>query len=250
MCIEISISFSMERIQIFFYTFEPFKRVIITSILINNSISHSIMSEMPANSNQSESCPLKKVAVFCGASLGFKEVYRQDAIALGEYFAEKGIGMVYGGGKIGMMGAIADAMLRKNGEVIGVIPHLLRHEEVAHADITEMHVSKTMSERKVTISKMVDGYIALAGGFGTLDEIFEALTLGQLAIENKPVGILNTNGFFDALLNQLDVMVKEGFLRAENRKMLIVSNSIPDLIDKMNAYQAPKVSKLVDTVGS
>jgi len=240
----------MERIQLFFYIFEPFKRVIITSIFLNKSISYSIMSEMLANSIQSESCQLKKVAVFCGASMGFNEVYRQDAIALGEFFAEKGISMVYGGGKIGMMGAIADAMLRLNGEVIGVIPHLLRHEEVAHADISEMHVSKTMSERKVIISKMVDGYIALAGGFGTLDEIFEALTLGQLAIENKPVGILNTNGFFDALLNQLDVMVKEGFLRAENRKMLIVSNSIPDLIDKMNTYQAPKVSKLVDTVGS
>lgn len=193
---------------------------------------------------------MQKIAVFCGASLGFNELYQNEAKALGEYFAEKEITMVYGGGKIGMMGAIADAMLKKNGKVIGVIPHLLRHEEVEHADISEMHVSKTMSERKVTISKMVDGYIALAGGYGTLDEIFEALTLGQLAIENKPVGILNTNGFFDALLTQLDVMVKEGFLRVENRNMLIVSKSIPDLMEKMQNYQAPKVSKLVDTVGS
>jgi hypothetical protein len=193
---------------------------------------------------------MRKIAVFCGASLGFNEVYRKDAMALGEYFAEKKIAMVYGGGKIGMMGAIADAMLSKNGEVIGVIPHLLRHEEVEHSEITEMHVSKSMSERKVIISKMVDGYIALAGGFGTLDEIFEVLTMGQLAIENKPVGLLNTNGFFDALLTQLDVMVKEGFLRIENRNMLIVSQSIPDLITRMYDYKAPKVSKLVNTVGS
>jgi len=193
---------------------------------------------------------MHKIAVFCGASIGFNEIYRKDAIALGEFFAENGIELIYGGGKIGIMGAIADAVLHKNGKVIGVIPHLLRHEEVEHANISEMHVSKTMSERKVIISKMVDGYIALAGGFGTLDEIFEALTLGQLAIENKPVGILNTNGFFDALLLQLDVMVREGFLRPENRNMLIVSKSIPELIEKMYTYEAPKVSKLVNTVGS
>lgn len=191
-----------------------------------------------------------KIGVFCGASAGFNEVYKNEAKKLGLYFVDHNITMVYGGGKIGMMGAIADAMLAKGGNVIGVIPHLLQHEEVAHNAIDEMHVSKTMSERKVKISKLVDGYIALAGGYGTLDEIFEALTLGQLAIENKPIGILNTNGFYDALLMQLDKMVVEGFLRQENRNMLIVDDSIPDLIKKMNNYQAPKVNKLVDTVGS
>ncbi len=193
---------------------------------------------------------MKKIAVFCGASAGFSEIYKNEAKKLGEYFVEKNITMVYGGGKIGMMGAIADAMLAKGGNVIGVIPHLLRHEEVEHSEINEMHVSNTMSERKVTISKMVDGYIALAGGFGTLDEIFEALTLGQLAIEQKPIGILNTNGFYNYLLGQLDKMVEEGFLRAENREMLLVSNSIPELLDKMKNYDPPKVNKLVDTVGS
>ena len=193
---------------------------------------------------------MQTIAVFCGASLGFNEIYRREAIALGNFFAEQNITMVYGGGKIGMMGTIANAMLQKNGKVIGVIPHLLRHEEVAHSDISEMHVVQSMSKRKVKISKMVDGYIALAGGFGTLDEIFEALTLGQLAIENKPIGILNTNKFFDPLLQQLDVMVAEGFLRPENRAMLLVSDSIAELFQKMQDYQAPKVDKLVDTVGS
>ena len=127
-------------------------------------------------------------------------VYRNEAIKLGNHFIEKNIGLVYGGGKIGMMGILADTMIEKNGIVIGFIPGLLRHEEVAHTNITEMIVTKTMSKRKVKISKLVDGYIALPGGFGTLDEIFEALTLGQLGIENKPVGILNTNGFFNHLI--------------------------------------------------
>lgn len=193
---------------------------------------------------------MKKIAVFCGASSGFKNIYREKAAELGSYFVENKIAMVYGGGKIGMMGAIADAMLSKKGEVIGVIPHLLRHEEVEHSEVSKMLFSKTMSERKVSISKMVDGYIALAGGFGTLDEIFEALTLGQLGIETKPVGILNTNGFFDPMLQQLDKMVAEGFLKSENKAMLLVHESIPDLIEAMYAYKAPKITKLVNTVGS
>lgn len=193
---------------------------------------------------------MRKVAIFCGASAGFNNTYREKATELGSYFAENNIAMVFGGGKIGMMGAIADAMLQKNGKVIGVIPHLLRHEEVEHNGVSEMLVSENMSDRKVIISKMVDGYIALAGGFGTLDEIFEALTLGQLGIEKKPVGILNTNGFFDPLLQQLDRMVEEGFLKQENRTMLLVSESIPELLKAMYAYKAPVVTKVVNTVGS
>lgn len=193
---------------------------------------------------------MKKLAVFCGASLGFDTTFRNDAIALAHYFANHRIAMVYGGGKIGMMGVLAETMLQQKGEVIGVIPHFLRHEEVAHDNLTEMVVVKKMSERKVVISKMVEGYIALAGGFGTLDEIFEALTLGQLGIEQKPIGLLNTKGFFTPLLQQLDVMVQEGFLKMENRNMLIVSDSINDLLLKMNQFVPVKVSKLVDTVGS
>ena len=193
---------------------------------------------------------MKKVAVFCGSSLGFSEVYKNDAIKLGNYFAENNIGLVYGGGKIGMMGVLADTIIDKKGEVIGVIPGLLRHEEVAHTNITEMIVTKTMSKRKVKISRLVDGYIALPGGFGTLDEIFEALTLGQLGIEQKPVGILNTNGFFNFLIKQLDVMVKEGYLKQSNKDMLIVSNSIDDLLMKMFNYKAPVMTKVINKVVS
>lgn len=191
---------------------------------------------------------MKKVAVFCGSSLGFNEIYKNDAIKLGIHFAEKNIGLVYGGGKIGMMGILADTIIDKKGEVIGVIPGLLRQEEVAHANITEMIVTKTMSKRKVKISKLVDGYIALPGGFGTLDEIFEALTLGQLGIEKKPVGILNTNGFFNHLLKQLDVMVTEGYLKQSNKEMLIISESVDDLILQMFNYKAPEMTKVINKV--
>ncbi len=191
---------------------------------------------------------MKKVAVFCGSSLGFNEVYKNSAIELGNYFIDKNIGLVYGGGKIGMMGVIADTMISKKGEVIGVIPGLLRSEEVAHDNISEMIVTKTMSKRKVKISRLVDGYIALPGGFGTLDEIFEALTLGQLGIESKPIGILNVNGFFDPLILQLDIMVKEGYLKQSNKEMLIMSDSVEDLLDQMFKYKAPKMTKIINKV--
>ena len=191
---------------------------------------------------------MERIAVFCGSSTGFNRTYVDDAKKLGIYMAKNNIGLVYGGGKIGIMGAIADAVLENKGEVIGVIPDMLRHAEVAHTKITEMIVTKKMSKRKVTISKLVSGYIALAGGFGTLDEIFEAMTLGQLGIENKPIGILNTNRYFDHILKQFDVMVKEGFLKSSNRNMIIVSNSVEELIFKMNNYKAPVVSKIVKSI--
>ena len=191
---------------------------------------------------------MKKIAVFCGASIGFNSVYKDDAQRVGAFFGENNIGLVYGGGKIGMMGALADELLKHNGEVIGIIPHLLVHEEVVHSELSELIKTKTMSSRKVKISKLVDGYIALAGGFGTLDEIFEALTLGQLGIESKPIGLLNTQGFFSPMLAQLDLMVQEGFLKKENRDMVLVSDTIENLIEQMYAYKAPKMSKIVHTV--
>ncbi|MDX5585166.1 MAG: TIGR00730 family Rossman fold protein [Aureibaculum sp.] len=191
---------------------------------------------------------MERIAVFCGSSAGYNRIYANEAKKLGVYMATNNIGLVYGGGKIGIMGALADSVLENKGEVIGVIPDMLRHVEVVHTKITEMIVTKKMSKRKVTISKLVSGYIALAGGFGTLDEIFEAMTLGQLGIEKKPVGILNTNGYFDHLLKQLDVMVKEGFLKSSNRNMVIVSNSVEELIFQMNNYKAPDVSKIVKPV--
>jgi uncharacterized protein (TIGR00730 family) len=191
---------------------------------------------------------LKKIVVFCGSSLGFSPIYKEAAVTLGNYFVENKISLVYGGGKIGMMGMLADTILAQNGEVIGVIPKLLEKEEVVHAGVEEMIVCKKMSERKVIMSKLVDGYITLPGGFGTLDELFEALTLGQLQIEQKPIGLLNVNGFFDAVLLQLDKMVEEGYLKTAGRNLLLVANSVKELMQKMDAYKAPKIAPIINKV--
>ena len=193
---------------------------------------------------------MNRIVVFCGSSLGFKPIYKEAAVELGNYFAHNKIGLVYGGGKIGMMGVLADTILAHNGEVIGVIPKLLEKEEVVHSGVEEMIVCKKMSERKVIMSKLIDGYITLPGGFGTLDELFEALTLGQLQIEQKPIGLLNVNGFFDAVLLQLDKMVEEGFLKQANRDMLFISNSVNDLMKKMNNYKTPKTEHVINKVVS
>ena len=191
---------------------------------------------------------LKKIVVFCGSSLGFSPIYKEAAVTLGNYFVKNKISLVYGGGKIGMMGMLADTILAQNGEVIGVIPKLLEKEEVVHAGVEEMIVCKKMSERKVIMSKLVDGYITLPGGFGTLDELFEALTLGQLQIEQKPIGLLNVNGFFDAVLLQLDKMVEEGYLKTAGRNLLLVATSVKELMQKMDACKAPKIVPIINKV--
>ena len=193
---------------------------------------------------------MNKIVVFCGSSLGFNPIYKEAAISLGNYFAENKIGLVYGGGKIGMMGVLSSTNLAQKGEVIGVVPKLLEKEEVLHTGVEEMIVCKTMSERKVIMSKLVDGYITLPGGFGTLDELFEALTLGQLHIEQKPIGLLNVNGFFDAILLQLDKMVEEGYVKQDNRNLLIVEASVTELMKKMHQYTAPKISPVIQKVVS
>jgi hypothetical protein len=191
---------------------------------------------------------MNRIVVFCGSSLGFNPVYKEAAIELGTYFVQHKIGLVYGGGKIGMMGALSDTILDLNGEVIGVIPKLLEKEEVVHAGVEEMIICKKMSERKVIMSKLVDGYITLPGGFGTLDELFEALTLGQLHIEQKPIGLLNVNGFFDAILIQIDKMVAEGYIKSQNLNLLIVAATVDELMQKMNRYKAPEITHIINKV--
>ena len=191
---------------------------------------------------------MKKIVVFCGSSLGFNPIYKKAAIELGNYFVKNNIGLVYGGGKIGMMGILSDTILAKNGDVIGVIPKLLEKEEVLHNEVEEMIVCKNMSERKVIMSKLVDGYITLPGGFGTLDELFEALTLNQLQIEQKPVGLLNVNGFFDATLLQLNKMVEEGYIKPQNLKLLLVASTVNELLHKMNNYKSPEISHVINKV--
>lgn len=193
---------------------------------------------------------MKRVAVFCGSSMGFNKIYAREAKKLGAYLAGRQLTLVYGGANRGLMGILADSVLENKGEAIGVIPDLIRKEEIAHTGLTQLIITKKMSERKEMISKYADGYIAMAGGFGTLDELFEALTLSQLGIESKPVGILNTGGYFDPMISQLDRMVKEGFLKAENRDMLLVEKTVEALIERMEKHQVVKVSKIVNKIAS
>jgi len=191
-----------------------------------------------------------RITVFCGSSLGFNPIYKEAAIALGNRFVKDNITLVYGGSKIGLMGAVANTILEKGGNVEGVIPTLLEKEEVVHTQITNLTIAKTMSERKVMMSKMADAYITLPGGFGTLDELFETLTLSQLHIEQKPIGLLNINNFFDATLAQLDKMVEEGYLKAANKNLLIVGSSVDDLYEKMKAFVPQQKSHVINKVVS
>ncbi|MEP5610847.1 MAG: TIGR00730 family Rossman fold protein [Cyclobacteriaceae bacterium] len=190
---------------------------------------------------------MKSVAVFCGASDGSLPIYSEQAQNLGEKLASDGIRVIYGGAKIGIMGKVAEGALNAGGEVIGVIPSFLQTVEVAHDSLTEMFVVKTMHERKTKMNELSDGIIALPGGFGTMEEFFEILTWGQLGLHSKPMGLLNVNGFYDSLIAQFDVMVDSQLLKSVNREMVLVSDSINDLLVKMQKYKAPSVEKWITT---
>lgn len=188
---------------------------------------------------------MKSIAVFCGSSSGNNGIYEEQAVLLGKTLAQKRIQLIYGGGKVGLMGVIANAALGAGGHVTGVIPGFLQTREVAHDNLTEMFRVDSMHERKALIDKLCDGVIAMPGGFGTLDELFEMLTWGQLGLHQKPVGLLNINGYFSHILKAIETMVNEGFLKQINRDMVLVCEDIPDLLHKMSSYRAPDVPKLI-----
>ena len=189
---------------------------------------------------------LNALSVFCGSSIGNVESFRSDGFKLGQYFGTHKIQLVYGGAKVGLMGVIADAALKHGGQVIGVIPDFIKTKEVAHEGLTQLIEVKTMHERKMKMFEISDGAIVLPGGFGTMDEMFELLTWGQLGLHKKPIGILNTMGFYDYLIKFLDQMVLTGLLRMSNRDMLIVSHDMDDLIDRMKNYEAPLKAKWME----
>ncbi|RZK84382.1 MAG: TIGR00730 family Rossman fold protein [Pedobacter sp.] len=170
---------------------------------------------------------MKRVTVFCASSFGTDPEFEKQAFLLGKTLADNGIGLVYGGANVGLMGAVANGALQGNGEVIGVLPHFLQQKELAHNGLTELILVETMHERKTKMNDLSDGVIALPGGFGTLEELFEILTWGQLGLHKKPVAILNSNGFYNELIAFIDTMVNKGVLKAVNRDMLIVSDTIP-----------------------
>jgi len=188
---------------------------------------------------------MKRIAVYCGSSSGVNRIYREQAAYLGRLLAARQTEVVFGGGKVGLMGILADAVLKAGGRVTGIIPGFLHVKEVAHDALTEMITVDNMHERKALIYDMSDGFIALPGGFGTLDELFEMLTWAQLGLHRKPVGILNVNGYYDSILMGIDTMVSEGFLKVDNQEIIQVSGKAEDLLQRMESYQAPPLPKWI-----
>ncbi|NML64687.1 TIGR00730 family Rossman fold protein [Hymenobacter sp. RP-2-7] len=189
---------------------------------------------------------MKSVAIYCGSSGGNQPLYAQQAQAMGQELARRGLTLVYGGGRVGLMGAVADAALGAGGRVVGVIPKFLADKELAHTGCTELHVVDTMHQRKLLMADLAEGFVAMPGGFGTLEELFEVLTWGQLGLHGKPVGLLNVAGFYDPLLALLDHMVGQALLRDENRQQLLQSASVPALLDAMAAYRPARLEKWLD----
>lgn len=179
---------------------------------------------------------MKSIVVFCGSSAGNKPAYANAAKEIGSLLANKGIRVVYGGARVGIMGAVAEAALGAGGAVTGVIPGFLRTKEVAHEQLTELIVTENMHQRKLKMHELTDGIITLPGGWGTMEEVFEMLTWAQLGLHTKPVGLLNTNGYYNALIALCDHMVDEGFLPADVRRMLLSSESPTELLQMMEAY--------------
>jgi uncharacterized protein (TIGR00730 family) len=186
---------------------------------------------------------MKSIVVFCGSSEGYDETYREAAYELGRVLADRNIRIIYGGGRIGLMGALADGALENGGKVIGVIPVFLQTKEIMHHGLTEVIRVNTMHERKLKMHEISDAVITIPGGWGTMDEMFEMLTWAQMGLHQKPMGILNINGYYDALQALTDNMVREGFLNEEVNRMVLVSTSIEDLLQKMDDYVAPEVKQ-------
>lgn len=178
--------------------------------------------------------------------MGHQPSFRDAASSLGSTIAKRGLGLVYGGASIGLMGVAADAALAQGGEAIGVLPEALARAEIPHNGLTELHIVSSMHERKALMAELSDGFIALPGGFGTLEETFEVLTWLQLSIHSKPIGLLNIDGFYDTLLAFLDEQVQHGFVRAEHRALLIAHSDPDSLIDTLAAMELPIVEKWLD----
>jgi uncharacterized protein (TIGR00730 family) len=188
---------------------------------------------------------MKRITVFCGSSFGNEKEYENKAFQLGEIMANNDIELVYGGAKVGLMGAVADGIIYRNGKAIGVLPSFLSNKEIAHENLTELIIVESMHERKTKMNELCDGVIALPGGFGTLEEFFEMLTWGQLGLHKKPIGILNVGGFYDLLIQFVENMVEKGFLKKMNQEMIIVSDNAEELLNKMKNYIAPEVGKWI-----
>ena len=188
---------------------------------------------------------MKKICIFCGSSMGFDPIYKEKAAELGQVLAENGCELLYGGGSVGLMKIVADVMMKRHRKVIGTITQHLLDMRVGHPEIDELIVVETMAERKKILEDMADGFIALPGGIGTMDEFFEAYVLSQLRVFDKPVALFNVNGYYDGLVSFINHIAEEGFMRKEHANNLIVSDDANDLLEKMRQFQPADVTKWV-----
>lgn len=190
---------------------------------------------------------IKKLCVFCGSSAGKRPVYRDTAEQLGRYLAGAGITLVFGGGRVGLMGVLSDSVLRSGGEVIGVMPRALAEKEIAHSSLTQLHIVETMHERKALMADLADAFVLLPGGFGSWEEFCEVVTWLQLGIHRKPCGILNVAGYYDSLLALTAHAVDQGFLGLTHKDMIIVQNSVEQLLSELNTAPLPSAAKWVSS---
>lgn len=190
---------------------------------------------------------MKKLAVFCGSKDGATPIFRQAATTLGTTLVAHQIGLVYGGSRVGTMGAVADAVLTANGQAIGVLPHFLQEKEIAHPNLTELHLVESMHDRKAKMAELADGFIILPGGPGTMEEFFEVFTWAQLGLHEKPCGILNIDGYYDPLVTLFQQMETQGFLIPEHAAMLIVESDPEQLLERFWTYHAPQVKTYMNT---
>lgn len=186
---------------------------------------------------------LRSVCLFCGSAVGSRPEYARAATDFGALLAQRGLRLIYGGGCVGLMGVAADAALRAGGEVVGVIPEFLRTKELCHEGLTELIVVDTMHARKARMAELAEAFVALPGGFGTLDELCEILTWAQLGLHRRPIGLLNVGGYFDGLIAQLDRAVAEGFCRAEHRDWLLAAADVAELLRRLEAFEPPRARK-------
>jgi uncharacterized protein (TIGR00730 family) len=189
---------------------------------------------------------LHRAFIFCVSSVGTQPVYEQAAQSIGRSLSQRGIVLVYGGGKVGLMGVVADACLREGGRVVGVMPRALVEKEIAHRGLTELHVVASMHERKALMADLADAFIALPGGYGTWEEFCEVLTWSQLGLHRKACAVLNVNGYYDPLLAMADRALAEGFVRQEHREILLADADPVRLLDRLNSYTVPVVDKWID----
>jgi len=188
---------------------------------------------------------MKRICVFCGSSLGVRAEYAEMAMTLGGLIARRGMGLVYGGGNVGLMGVVADGALAAGGEVIGVIPHALAAREIAHHGVTDLRVVDSMHTRKAMMAELSDAFITMPGGFGTFDEFFETVTWTQLGVHRKPCGLLNVAGFYSPLAAFIDQAVSEGFIKPIHRQSIIVDDNPERLLDALSTIELPDVPKWI-----